>query len=50
MKVAETPKPISLKDFPAHVAEMHKNDDSGFEKEFAVCMYTLKYKNYIISN
>ena len=29
-------KPILLKDFAAHVAEMHKNDDHGFEVEFGV--------------
>ena len=35
-KAAEASKPISLKDFSEHVAEMHKNDDQGFETEFAV--------------
>ena len=45
-KAAAISKPISLKDFPAHVAEMHKEDDHGFETEFTVCMNTLRYKIY----
>ena len=37
VKVAVTSKPILLKDFAAHVAEMHKNSDHGFEVEYGVC-------------
>lgn len=35
-------KPIPLKDFAAYVAEMHKNDDNGFEIEYGVRFYTVK--------
>ena len=34
-----TSKPILLKDFATHVAEMHENNDHGFEIEYEVCTY-----------
>ena len=30
------PNPISKRLFPAHVREMHRNRDEGFEREFEV--------------
>ena len=30
--------PVSKADFPAHVMMMHKERDSGFEKEYLVCV------------
>jgi len=41
-KAATLSKAISLKDFAAHVAEMHKNNNHGFENEFEVHKYILK--------
>lgn len=43
-----TSKPILLKDFAAHVAEMHENNDHGFEIEYGVCTYISIYTTYIV--
>ena len=38
VKAAISSKPILIKDFAAHVAELHKNTDHGFEVEYGVCV------------
>ena len=30
-------EPVPLKDFPEHVAALHKDRDFGFEDEYSVC-------------
>ena len=35
-------KSIPAEDFPAHVADMHSNDDYRFSIEYPVCFFILR--------